>query len=203
MTKAIQHLSKDKKLKTLIDAIELNHEKNSLGVYADLIRSIASQQLSVKAAATIYQRFLDLFEDGYPHAELVLELQIEDLRAVGFSRQKSSYIQNIATYFMENKLMEVDWEQYSDEEIIEQLSTIKGVGKWTVQMILMFSLNRPDVFPVDDLGVVNGMKALYGLTTEKKELRKELIAIADNWKPYRTTASRYIWRYKDAGGIIG
>ena len=195
------HLSKDPIFKPLIENIEIPPPTSKGDLYEDLIRSIVGQQLSVKAARTIYGRFLDLFEDGYAHSEELLAMDIPALRTVGLSRQKASYIQNVAEFFKQEKLHKKDWSDIQDEEIIKYLTQIKGVGKWTVQMILMFTLNRPDVFPVDDLGIQHGVKGLYKLEETGKELKKKMIEIAEPWRPYRTYASRYLWRWKDAGGL--
>jgi DNA-3-methyladenine glycosylase II len=162
-----------------------------------LIRSIISQQLSVKAASTIYGRFLDLFENNYPHPEGVIQMEPETMRGVGLSRQKSSYIKNVASFFTEEKIIKKDWSTESDHDVIKTLTQIKGVGNWTVEMILMFTLDRPDVFPVDDLGIQQAMIALYDIEAEKKELKNRLIEISEQWRPYRTLACRYLWEWKD------
>jgi len=196
--KAIQHLCKDKKLKKAIGEVkELPAPRSTGDLYYDLVRTIAFQQLSGKAATTIFNRFLELFDDAYPHPQLVLEFDVKDFRAVGFSYRKSSYIQNIAQFFLDNNLMKKDWAKDTDEELIKHLTEIKGVGKWTVQMILMFTLERPDVFPVDDLGIQQGIAKLYDLEETGKELKKRMVEIATAWQPYRTLASRYIWYWKD------
>ena len=198
--KIYKHLSKDKKLKVALDKIkELDAPRSSGDVYYDLVRTIAFQQLSGKAATTIFNRFLELFEDVYPHPTQVLNFEIADLRGVGFSRQKSSYIQNIAQFYLDNKNMQEFCEHESDEAIIEYLTQIKGVGVWTVQMLLMFTLERADVFPDGDLGIQQGMTSLYNIkAANKKELLKKMNKLAEPWKPYRTYASRFIWRWKDS-----
>ncbi len=186
----------DPKLIPLIDNITLP-QLTSKDVYADLLDSIVSQQLSVKAAATIFSRFLDLFPNRYPAPEWVLVLEHEQLRGVGLSSQKANYIKNTAQFFLDNNLIEKDWNEYSNEEIIEKLTAIKGVGKWTVQMILMFTLQREDILPVDDLGIQQGMQRLYDLDASAKNLKKDMEKNAEAWRPYRSIASRYIWRWKD------
>ncbi len=191
----IAHLRKDKRLVPLIDAIELTALETDGDVYRALTRSIVSQQLSTKAAATIYGRFLDLFEDRYPHRSQVLEFSIEELRAIGLSRQKANYIQNVAVFFNENKI--VDWDAMSDEVIIAYLTTIKGIGQWTVEMILIFTLNRLDVLPLDDLAIKNGMIKRYEVTETGRYLKPALTEIASHWQPYRSIACRYLWRWGD------
>ena len=195
MKKIIQHLSKDAILRRIIPDTPLPiNDRGDL--YHALLRSIVGQQLSVKAASTIHGRFMDLY-GGSPKVDELLATNTETLRSVGLSYQKAGYVHNVATYFKENKLSEADWLAKSDEEIITQLTTIKGVGKWTVQMILMFSLQRPDVFPVDDLGIKNAMVELYQLTETGKDLKKRMIELAQPWSPYRTYACRMLWSWKD------
>ena len=188
---------KDPKLATLIDSVTLPELKSN-DVYFDLIESIVSQQLSVKAATTIHNRFLELFTTKYPYPEFVEALDLEEMRGVGLSYQKANYIKNTAVFWEEHQLLDKDWATLTDDEIIKLLSEIKGVGKWTVQMILMFTLQRTDVLPVDDLGIQQGMYMLYDLDKENiRNLKKQMEATAEAWRPYRSVVSRYIWRYKD------
>ena len=149
----LAHLSKDEQFKRVIHSttIESDWDRDIGDVYLSLLRAISAQQLSAKAASTIFSRFLNLFEDEYPLPEVLKLMTVEELRTVGLSRQKANYMINVASFFSENKLMDNDWSLWSDDYIIETLTQIKGVGKWTVQMILIFSLNRLDVFPIDDL----------------------------------------------------
>jgi DNA-3-methyladenine glycosylase II len=201
--KAKVHLAQDPKLKTLIDTISMEiSEGVRPDIYLILLDSIVSQQLSVKAATTIFNRFCDLFPDRYPQPQLILDMDAEAMRAVGLSYQKAGYIKNVATFAIEKDFLTKDWDNMTDDEIVNYLIEIKGVGKWTVQMLMMFSLHRPDVFPIDDLGVQNGMIQLYGITETGKALKQKMIEIATPWAPYRSIASRYIWRYKDGGGIV-
>lgn len=168
-----------------------------IDVFNALIRSIVGQQLSIKAAQTIYQRFLALFsEKPSPHS--LMGMEHEMLKGVGLSNQKATYVKNVARFFDQKKLGALQWEELSDTEIIDLLTAIKGVGTWTVQMLLMFTLDRPDVFPVDDLGIQQGMKHFYGLHEEGKALKSKLHDIADRWKPYRSIASKLIWIGKDS-----
>jgi DNA-3-methyladenine glycosylase II len=194
----LEHLSQDPTLKSIIEKIEMpEYAQTEMDVYLALLESITSQQLSVKAADTIFKRFLALFPDNYPSPELVIVIEIEKMRAVGLSQQKSSYIKNVAQFALDNGL---DWQTLqakTDSEVIDYLTVIKGVGKWTVEMILMFTLHRPDVFPIDDLGIQNAMIKLYNLSSTGKELKKEMLKIAEPWSPYRTLACRYLWRWKD------
>lgn len=194
----IQHLSKDPRLAAIIPHISLPEINVNNDIYHDLLESIVSQQLSVKAATTIFNRFLDLFPNRQAHPEYIVATDTEILRGVGLSYQKAGYIKNIAQYWISNQEDLKDWVNMSDDDIIKELTQIKGVGKWTVQMILMFRLNRLDVFPIDDLGIRQGMIKIYELEETGKELIKKLHDIAEPWRPYRTIACRYVWKYKDA-----
>ena len=191
------HLNKDRKLKAIIDIHGALDHKKDTDLYGSLLGSIVSQQLSVKAADTIWKRFLALFPGEDPKPELVLKMKPDQLRAVGLSYQKAGYIQNIAKFALEEGLDYRKLKKLSDDDLIEHLVQIKGVGKWTVQMILMFSLGREDVFPEDDLGIQTAIKKLYNVNSEKKQLKADMHKIAAKWSPYRTIACKYLWRYKD------
>ena len=197
-TNNITHLSKDKALKKVIKQVGIIKTSKNQDLFIALLSAIVSQQLSVKAADTIWGRFEGLFKDGIPAAKAILKLSDDKLRSVGLSYQKAGYIKNIATFSIEQTLDYKLLKKKTDDELVEYLVQIKGVGRWTVEMLLMFNLNREDVFPKDDLGIQNGMKKLYNLTSEKKALLKEMEEIAEAWRPHRTLACRYIWRYKDS-----
>ena len=196
---ARQHLSNDERLRPLVATIQPARSQSKGDLYAELVESIIYQQLSIKAAATIHKRFLDLFPEGYPVPEALMKLDTESLRGVGLSYQKANYVRNVAEFFITEKLIGYNWDGHEDEEILRRLTQIKGVGRWTVEMILMFTLRREDVFPMDDLGVQNSMIKLYGLTETGKALKKRMIEIAETWRPYRSWACVYLWRWKDAG----
>lgn len=191
------HLHQDKILSPIIDKCTLTIHKAQLQLFDDLLRSIVSQQLSTKAAATIYDRFLALFENKMPTPDQIKKQSDAQLRAVGLSGQKSAYIRNVVDHFDANNLYNRNWDNYSDDEIIDELTKIKGVGKWTVEMILMFSLHRPDVLPLDDLIIRNSMISFYNITSEKKQQVLDLTQIAEKWRPYRSYACRYLWASKD------
>jgi len=186
----------DKKLYEISQIVELPKLVKG-NVYHSLLESIVSQQLSVKVADVIWGRFINLFDNQTIDSNKINNMDIETMRSVGLSYQKSNYIKNVAMFFEENNLIDHNWDDYSDEEIIHQLTKIKGVGVWTVQIILIFTLNRPDVLPVLDLGIQQGMKKLYNLESTGKDLHKDMEKIAENWKPYRSHASRLIWKWKD------
>lgn len=166
-------------------------------LFEDLLRAIIGQQLSVKAAQTIFSRFLELFPAQIPDARLLPGLPDSVLRDIGLSRQKTAYVRNAAAFFLEIPADALPWHARSDVSIIEELTKIKGVGLWTVQMLLMFSLGRPDVFPVADLGIQTAMRRLYGLEKQGKELQEAMISIAERWRPYRSYACFYLWNWKD------
>ena len=197
MKAAIQHLvASDPVLARIITGQPPLKAYRNGDLYLDLLQSIISQQLSVKAADTIYGRFLDLFPGRYPEADRLIRMRLERLRSAGVSRQKAGYLQNVARYARENGMAAHQLRSLSDEEIIAALSTIKGVGRWTVEMLLMFPLNRPDVFPVDDVGIQQAMKSLYRLRHEGKPFRKRIAKIAEAWSPHRTLACKYLWRWR-------
>ncbi|MFN0200132.1 MAG: DNA-3-methyladenine glycosylase family protein [Bacteroidia bacterium] len=164
-------------------------------VYLALCDCIISQQISVKAATSIFNRFSALFSDNYPHANELVQKTEEELRSAGLSFQKIGYLRNLATFQLEHQLTHEALDKLSDEEIITLISQVKGIGRWTVQMILMFSLNRPDVFPIDDLVIKQKIVKAYQLTEEGKALRLKMNEIAQNWVPYRSHVCFYLWRW--------
>lgn len=197
LAQAIEHLHKEPNISRVIHAIEMPDFAPSQKIYFDLLESIVSQQLSVKVAAVIFNRFLSLFPDQYPHPEQLVAFDIERLRSVGLSNQKANYLQNVAHFSMQHDLENKNWHAMSDHDITQFLTQIKGVGVWTVQMLLMFSLGRPDVFPDGDLGIQQGMAKLFGLQETGKDLKNKMHELAEPWRPWRTVACRYVWRWKD------
>ncbi len=165
-------------------------------VYLALLESIVSQQISVKAADTIFARFRDLFINQYPHPQLLLDRPEEELRSAGLSFQKIGYLKNVAAFTLEKGIDFEQLDMLSNEEIVAYLTPIKGVGKWTVEMLLMFVMKRPDVFPVDDLIIRQKMVKAYSIQEEGKLLYKKLHEIAEIWRPNRTLACRYLWRWQ-------
>jgi DNA-3-methyladenine glycosylase II len=165
-------------------------------VFNGLIQSIISQQLSTKAAATIYKRFVALLpEADKPVPHHVLPLEDEALRAVGLSRQKISYLRDLSRKVMDGSLQPESLGTLSDEAVIEALTRVKGVGRWTAEMILIFRLLRPDILPVGDLGIVKAIQKAYRL--RKPPDAKRMLRIAEPWRPYRSVASWYLWRSLD------
>lgn len=192
-----KYLAKDPILAKAITHVTFEVHAPTISLYEHLTKSIVSQQLSVKAASTIYGRFRNIFPITPLNPEKVLATPLEAFRAVGLSQQKSTYIHNISSYFLENKLLNTDWHALSDEEIVEILLPIKGVGVWTIQMVLIFHLLRDDVFPVDDLAIRERMISWYQPEGDGKEKIKKLFDIAETWRPYRSWACRYIWAAGD------
>jgi len=160
-------------------------------LFYELCKAIISQQLSTKAAATIFERWLKNFR-GKPTTNKVLKLTDEQFQSCGVSRQKRSYIRNIANYWNNNKAFIKTIDTQPNETIITELSSIKGVGEWTVQMLLMFSLGRLNVYPVKDLGILKGLQKVYGLP--EKPTKNEFEEAAKNWGKYASIACWYLWR---------
>lgn len=159
-------------------------------IYEELVESIISQQLSVKASDTIYKRFCLLFhKTSCPTPQEVLKASDELLRSAGISFQKISYIKSVADACISDLIDVKKIKKMSDEEVIAALTQIRGVGKWTAEMILIFTLKRPDVFSIGDLGIRNAITKLYGITD-----RGEMLELSEKWKPYRSTACWYLWR---------
>ena len=197
--KIVAYLKKDPILAREIAKVDVvvKPEPNA-DVYHSLLGSIVAQQLSTKVVRIIWNRFADLFPDRYPDPRRLVDMDHDLLRGVGLSNSKANYVRNVADFRLNNEMSFEYLERMSDSEIISYLTQIKGVGVWTVQMILMFPMDRPDVFPVDDLGIQNVMKKMYDVDLEKKELRIRLQEIAEQWAPYRSLACKYIW---EIGGI--
>ncbi|MBK8079630.1 MAG: DNA-3-methyladenine glycosylase 2 family protein [Saprospiraceae bacterium] len=193
----IRFLQKDKILASAINKVSLIIEKPVISLFEHLVASIVSQQLSTKAAKTIYTRFREGFTSQSLHPEDVLLKSPDELRNYGLSYQKASYIHNISRYFIENNLLDNHWHKNDDDTIIKTLIPIKGVGLWTIQMILIFHLMRDDVFPVDDLAIRNRMILWYGVEGDTKNQIHQLHQIAEDWRPYRSWACRYIWAAGD------
>jgi len=194
----IAHLSKDKKFKKLIDIKKPYKLKKRKNIHNYLCASIMSQQLSTKVADVIHQRFLNLFDSANPTPEQILAMPFDTLRAIGLSNAKTNYVRNVAQFAIEKGIDHKHLNKLSNEEVIEYLTQIKGVGRWTTEMLLMFALGREDVFAIDDLGVQNAMIKLYKLDkSDKKKLREDLLRISQKWSPYRTYACIHLWRWKD------
>ena len=158
-----------------------------------LVGAIVSQQLSTKAAATIFGRFVALFpENAITNAAAIAVLDDAALRGVGLSRQKVSYLRDLCARIGDRRLQLDELDVLPDEEVIERLTQVKGFGRWTAEMFLMFRLHRPDVLPIADLGIVNAVQRLYRL--RKRPDAKRLVKIGEAWRPYRSVACWYLWQ---------
>ncbi|MDQ3092737.1 MAG: DNA-3-methyladenine glycosylase [Actinomycetota bacterium] len=193
-------LSADPLMGALVEAHgQLDEEQRTRGrpadAYGALVRSIMGQQLSTKAARTIYERLTGLYEGTTPTPQELIETNPDDLRGVGLSRAKASYLRSLAEHVVAGELDLLGLADLPDEDVAAQLTAVKGLGQWTADMFMIFHLRRPDVLPVGDLGVRRGVELAYGL----KELPKaaELERIAQPWRPHRSLASLYLWRSLD------
>lgn len=213
---AAAHLSRvDPKLAKVIERVGVcdwkPHERTET-VFEYMTRSIVFQQLSGKVATKIYQRYAALFDPGtkpdkdapdynpwkglrHPKPEVVAKAEIEFLRTAGLSIQKATYIKGLAEHVLNGlPTMQQLWDM-PDEEVIAELTKVKGIGQWTVEMLLLFRMGRMDVWPVDDLGVRNGLKRFHGLDSVPKP--KEAQAMGEVWRPYRSAAAYYMWHVAD------
>ena len=193
-TAACDHLmKKDRVMRRLVPkfigaAIETRGEP-----FVTLARSVVGQQISVKAAQSVWDRFSALMKTVNPRA--VSKLTVEDMRAAGLSGRKVEYIKDLADYFQTGKVSVKQWDAMEDEAIIAELIAIRGIGRWTAEMFLMFYLRRPDVLPLDDVGLLNGISKLY--FSDEPVSRSEVRDLARAWEPYRSVATWYIWRSLD------
>ncbi|MBC6612839.1 DNA-3-methyladenine glycosylase 2 family protein [Hymenobacter sp. BT507] len=167
-------------------------------IYLALLRAIVSQQISTKAAAAIWRKVEGLFlPDGYPEPSVLWGMSDEELRAAGLSYQKASYLRAIAEFALRDQLDHAHLSQLSEEDFTQHLTQIKGVGRWTAQMIQMFALDQPDVFSEGDLGIQNAMRQHYGLEETGRPLLRRMTELAETWRPYRSVACKYLWRSLD------
>lgn len=162
--------------------------------YQELVEGIVGQQLSVKAAASINKRFVELFDGTFPTPEQLLAKSIDDLRSAGLSRTKASYIQDLAQHVIDGRVTFDNIEQLSNDEIIKELTAVKGIGEWTVHMFLIFAMGRLDVLAHGDLGVRMGIMKLYNLDHPPTPAEVQQIAIQKNWSPYESVACWYVWQ---------
>lgn len=198
MDKALEHLrANDPIIAELIARYPAPTFHKHGNYYQELVDSIISQQLSVKAARAIETRFKDLYGGNFPSPEQILDTDIETLRGVGISRPKARYIQDLAMKILDGSVKFDHFDQQSNEEIITELTAVKGIGEWTAHMFLMFCMGRLNVLPIGDLGIRNGITALYGFTTTA--MPQDIIDIANThqWKPYESVASWYVWQSLD------
>lgn len=199
-----EHLRLDPVLRPLVDAYPMPEERVRLGhVYSALLRAVVGQQVSVQAAASIYRRFLGLFDlapDGLsaaPAPAVLAEADPETLRTAGLSGAKARYVVSLAEYFRDRPTAEADLRDLDDEAAITELTSIRGVGRWTAEMTLMFALGRTDLLPLDDLAVSQTITELYALAAETpRALKAQQRAVAEAWRPYRSVACLYLYSHR-------
>lgn len=175
-----------------ICTIEPHHE-----YYRELVESIVGQQLSVKAAASIRRKFLALFGGQFPEPAAILEKPAEELRGAGLSAAKAAYVSDLARHVVGGTVRFDHLDALSNDEVIRELTDIKGVGEWTAHMFLIFCMGRLDVLPVGDLGIKNGVRALYGLSGMPTPQQLQEIAQQNGWHPYESVACWYVWESLD------
>lgn len=187
----------DPVLAPVIKAVGLCTIQPHKNYYQELVDSIISQQLSIKAAATIFKRFKELFGGDFPAPEQILEKDIDELRNVGLSRGKAMYVRDLAQHVVDGRVKFDHLDTLSNEEIIGELTAVKGIGEWTAHMFMMFCMGRMDILAHGDLGIKNGIQRLYSL--DHQPTAQEVIDIArqHHWHPYETVACWYVWKSID------
>ncbi len=195
---AAQHLAgNDPILAPVIARAGLAEFEPHQDYYGALVNSIIGQQLSVKAAATIKGRFRGLFGGELPAPAAILEKSVDELRAIGLSRAKASYVRDLAHHVIDGKVRFDRLDAQSNQTIIAELTDVKGIGEWTVHMFLMFCMGRLDILPVGDLGIRNSIRTLYGFETLPSPDQIRDIALKYHWQPYESVASWYVWHSLD------
>jgi DNA-3-methyladenine glycosylase II len=198
LTQAAMHLQKyDPILRPVIDQYGLCTITPHHDYYRELVESIIGQQLSVKAAASIRRKFLDLFGGVFPEPTAILGKPPDELRAVGLSWAKVAYISDLAKHVHNSTVRFDHLDTLSNNTIIKELTAVKGVGEWTAHMFMMFCMGRLDVLPTGDLGIKNGVRALYGLADTPTAAQITETAIANHWHPYESVACWYVWAALD------
>jgi DNA-3-methyladenine glycosylase II len=198
MQKAADHLAaNDPVLALVIERAGLCTIRPRKDYYQKVVESIIGQQLSVKAASTIRGRFIDLFEGKFPSPDQIVIAEHTDLRAAGLSNAKVAYVKDLAQHVVDGRLEFEKFNDLSNDEIIAELTAVKGVGEWTAHMFLMFAMVRLNILPTGDLGIRVGMRDLYGLANLPSPDEMKEVAVKNNWHPYESIASWYIWHAKD------
>ena len=192
---AADHLSsRDPILRPVIAEVGLTTMRPHTDYYRELVESIIGQQLSIKAAAAIEARFVAMFEGEFPTPEQILTKSDEDLRAIGFSYAKARYVRDLAVHVLDGSVSFANLNMLSNDEIVGEFTKVKGIGEWTMHMFLMFCMGRSDVLPVGDLGIKNGIRALYGFEAIPTPDVIRQIADDNQWHPYESIASWYVWQ---------
>jgi DNA-3-methyladenine glycosylase II len=198
LKRAALHLAKyDPVLAPIIKSAGTSTIKPHRNYYWELIDSIISQQLSVKAAASIERRFRDLFDSEFPTPAAILALPAETLRSAGLSGAKVTYIRDLAQHILDGTLQFDQFDVMENSEIMDKLTSIKGIGEWTAHMFLMFCMGRLDILASGDLGIRNGIRALYNLQALPSPAQVSELASSRHWSPYETVACWYIWHSLD------
>ncbi len=198
---ATRLLKKDPKFAKIIERVGNYNVKITKNRYQSLVEAIIAQQLSGSAAESILKKFKKLYKSRFPKPIEVMKTSDSKLRSVGLSKMKISYIKDLSKKIEKNELNMRKIATESDEYIIEQLTSVKGIGRWTAEMFLIFSLGRLDVLPVGDLGLKKGIQLMYSYTELPTE--KEIEQFAESWKPYRTVATWYLWKSLQKFDTIG
>ena len=188
---ALLVLNKDKKLKKIISSVGECNIRTISNPFEALVEAIITQQISDSAGKSISLKFKNLFGKKYPTPSDVTKLTIEQIKSVGLSRMKAEYIFDISKMIVNKKLDFKIFKKMSNEDVISELTKIRGIGRWTAEMYLIFALGRMDIFPLGDLGLINGIKKLYELENPSTD---EILEITNSWIPYRTIGTWYIWR---------
>jgi DNA-3-methyladenine glycosylase II len=193
-------MAHDAVLRPVIAEVGLTTMRPHTDYYRELVESIIGQQLSIKAAAAIEARFVALFEGTFPTPEQILTKTDEDLRAIGFSYAKARYVRDLAVHVLDGSVSFKNLNMLSNYEIVGEFTKVKGIGEWTMHMFLMFCMGRSDVLPVGDLGIKNGIRALYGFEHAPTPDGIREIARENLWHPYESIASWYVWQSLKNGG---
>jgi len=185
---------KDPVLRPVIARVGLCTIRPHTDYYRELVGSIISQQLSIKAAAAIELRFVALFGGEFPSPEQILTKSVQELRAIGFSNAKGCYVRDLAEHILDGSVTFDKLNVLSNKEVVAEFMHVKGIGEWTMHMFLMFCMGRSDVLPVSDLGIKNGVRALYGLKDLPAPANITELALKNHWHPYESIASWYVWQ---------
>jgi DNA-3-methyladenine glycosylase II len=185
--------AKDKKFSKLIQSYPDDFLFSKSDPFFTLARSIVGQQISVKAAQSVWNRLEVKINKVKP--QTIIKMHSRSLKSLGLSRQKVSYLKNLGNAFIEKKIKFNMWNKMSDEEVVQDLIQIKGIGRWTAEMFLIFNLCRADIFPLDDIGMIKGLCKMYNIKYPTK--KEVVIKMGEKWKPYRSVATWYLWRSLD------
>ena len=195
---AAKHLAAaDPVLKPVIERTGLCTIRPHTNYYQELVDAIISQQLSVHAARSITGRFRDLFDGKFPTPRQILTTDVDTLRGIGFSRAKGAYVLDLAQHVVDGRVKFDHLDALSNDEVVAELTAVKGIGVWTAHMFLMFCMGRTDVLPVGDLGIRNGVRKLYGLDAAPTPEQIAEIAQRGGWHPFESVASWYVWQSLD------